>query len=306
VAAPEGNWFIEYSSPYQAHMHAVKEYIYMGSTPYQKVQIVDTFTFGRCLILDGKIQSSEFDEYIYHEALVHPPMLLQSNPRKVLVIGGGEGAVVRELVKHPSLEKIVMVDIDEKVVNLCRKYLPTWHGGAFEDDRLEVIFADAREYLENCQSTFDVIIIDLTEPLDNGPSYLLFTCEFYTALKDRLSETGVLSLQAGSLSMALLDVHPPIRNTLHQCFQMVRSYQAFIPSFDTIWGFIVASSGVDNSDPLEVSVPEIDRKLKGLKGELKFYDGNTHQGIFHLPKNVRNAFKQDQRIIEDGKPLTVY
>ena len=160
MAATDGNWFIEHSSPYEAHMHAVKQYIYLGDTTYQKVQILDTFTFGRCLILEGKIQSSEFDEYIYHEALVHPSMISHPNPRKVMVIGGAEGAVLRELMKHPSLEKMVMVDIDESVVNLCREYLPDWHQGCFDDERLEVVFADARKYLEECNMTFDVILSD--------------------------------------------------------------------------------------------------------------------------------------------------
>jgi len=303
VAAPEWNWFIEYSSPHQAHMHAVEKYIYQGSTPYQQVQIVDTYTFGRCLILDGKIQSSAFDEYIYHEALVHPPMIIHPDPRRVLVIGGGEGAVTRELAKYPSVEKIVMVDIDEQVVKLCREYLPTWHQGSFDDDRLEVIFADAREFLENCQTSFDVIISDLTEPVGNGPSYLLFTREFYSILNERLDKGGVLSLQAGSLSMALLDVHPPIRNTLDSCFEIVRSYQAFIPCFDTIWGFILASHG---KDPLSVTRSKVDTEIESLKGKLKFYDGETHQGVFALPRNVKEAMQRDRRIIEDGRPLTVY
>ncbi len=303
MAAPEWNWFIEYSSPYQAHMHAVKKYIYMGETAYQKVEIVDTFTFGRCLILDGKIQSSEFDEYIYHEALVHPAVAVHPAPRSVLVMGGGEGAVLRELLKYPFIEKIVMVDIDREVVELCKKYLPSWHQDSFSDERVKIEFRDARRYLESSSEKFDIIISDITEPVDSGPSYLLFTREFYRVLKSRLEEEGVFSLQAGSLSMALLDVHPPIRNTLQECFETVRSYHAFIPSFDTTWGFVAVSL---KNDPAVLEPALVDERLSYARGDFRFYDGETHRCAFSLPRNVRQAFEKDKRIIEDAKPLTVY
>ncbi len=305
MPAPEWNWFIEYSSPYQAHMHAVKKYVYMGETAYQKVDIADTFAFGRCLILDGKIQSSEFDEHIYHEALSHPAVITHSNPRRVLIMGGGEGAILRELLKYPFIEEIVMVDIDREVVDLCKKYLPSWHMESFGSRRLELVYSDAREYLENNKSKFDVIISDITEPVDNGPSYLLFTREFYTLLSNRLAKGGVFALQAGSLSPALLDVHPPIRNTLETSFEVVRSYHAFIPSFDTTWGFILASL---QKDPAAITCGETDERIRKMQVEekLRFYDGETHCTMFSIPKNVRDAFKEDRRIIEDKHPLTVY
>ncbi len=303
MVAPAENWFIEFSSPHQAHMHAVDKYIYQGESSYQQIQIVDTYTFGRCLILDGKIQSSAFDEYIYHEVLVHPAMIVHQYPRRVLIIGGAEGAVTREVLKYPQVEEITMVDIDQKVVEICIKHLPTWHQNSFDDSRLEVFFADAREYLAKCEKNFDVIISDLTEPVDSGPSHLLFTREFYNILKKRLNGGGVLSLQAGSLSMALLDVHPPIRNTLRECFKVVRSYQTYIPCFDTLWGFILASA---DKDPLNWNAEKIEEELRGVEGELNFYDGIAHQGVFHLPKNLRETFDQDSRIIEDGNPFIVY
>ncbi len=303
MPSPEGTWFIEYSSPYQAHMHAVSRYIFMGATSYQKVEIADTFTFGRCLILDGKIQSSEFDEYIYHETLVHPAVAVHPQPRRVLVMGGAEGAVIRELFRYPFVERVVMVDIDREVVELCQKFLPTWHQGSFDHPRLELVYSDARAYLENTGEQFDLIISDITEPVDNGPSYLLFTREFYALLKSRLTAQGVLSLQAGSLSMALLDVHPPIRNTLQLSFEVVTSFHAFIPSFDTTWGFIIASKG---SDPAALSPHGVARRIKEARGELRFYDAETHRAMFSIPKNVREAFKEDQRTIEDARPLTVY
>ena len=122
--SPEWKWFIEFTDPTQAHMHGVKRYIYSGKTAYQNVEIIETVFFGRCLILDGKIQSSEYDEHIYHESLIHPAMIMHPEPQEVVVLGGGEGGALREILKHPSVTELLMVDIDREVVSLCEKYLP--------------------------------------------------------------------------------------------------------------------------------------------------------------------------------------
>ena len=194
MARPEWSWHVDYDNPYQAFMVAIKDQIYSGTTKFQRVEIVDTFNFGRCLILDGKIQSSEMDEYIYHEALVHPAMILHPRPQKILIIGGGEGAVIREILKCPSVDNVTMVDLDQEVVDLCRKYLPVWHRGHFDDERVELLHMDARRYLAETDRRFDLIISDLTEPVDDGPSYLLFTREFYNILVKRLAPVSYTHL----------------------------------------------------------------------------------------------------------------
>src|SRR4030042_3664010 len=154
-------WLHDKVSPDLVQIHSIKQVLYSGRTEFQSVDIVDSAEFGTCLVLDGKIQSSECDEFIYHEALVHPAMLSHPNPETAFIAGGGEGATLREVLCHKSLKKVVMVDIDQQVVEICRRSLPTIHQNSFDDPRAEIRFTDARKYLEETNNTFDVIIIDL-------------------------------------------------------------------------------------------------------------------------------------------------
>lgn len=297
------NWYIEYVDPHSGCFFAIKRYLYSGKTSYQQVEIVDTVTYGRVLILDGKVQSAAFDEYIYHEALIHPAMVLHPEPRRILVIGGGEGAGLREILRYPRVERITMVDIDQQVVDLCREHLEQWHRGSFEDARVELNFMDARRYLEETEEQFDIIISDLTEPAEAGPSYLLFTRQFYEIVKKRLAPGGILAVQAGGLSLDYMDIHAAVRNTLRQVFRKLRSYHTHVPSFDSSWGFIIAS---DLHDPLVLDREEVDRRLAAVAQQLKFYDGETHEGLFRLPKNIRRALSENRTVIDDERPLAIY
>jgi spermidine synthase len=285
-------------------MHGVERFVYCGKTQFQEVEIADLPVYGRCLILDGKIQSAEHDEYIYHEALVHPAMALHPAPRRVLVVGGAEGAMLREILRYPSVEQVVMVDIDKEIVELCLQYLPAWHRESFTSPKVKCLYMDARRYLEETSEMFDLIFMDLTEPLEAGPSYLLFTRQFYRTVAARLREGGIIALQAGSFNPRLIYCHAAICRTLETAFSLVRSYSAYIPSYDGAWGFVLASQ---LHDPLSMSVAEVDRRLteRGVN-DLRFYDGETHQGMFSLPKDVRQAKLTEQRIIEDDQPLTTY
>ena len=298
---PEWKWFIEFTDPTQAHMHGVKRYIYSGKTAYQDVEIFETDFFGRCLVLDGKIQSAAYDEFIYHESLVHPAMVAHPDPQEIIVLGGGEGGALREILKYTSVEELLMVDIDRNVVSLCEKYLPEWNGGAFKDSRTELLFMDARKYMENNKKKWDVIFIDITEPLDDSPSYLLFTREFYQLLGQRLKKNGVIALQAGNLNPRLLQCHGAIFNTMKLVCPHVESYGAYIPSYDTVWGFLFASPEKSARD----FAPEmIDSILEQRSiGDLKYYDGLTHVHIFSLPRNVRMLCSREKRIIEDKNLL---
>ena len=161
----------------------VDKVYYQGKTEHQSVFLFYNKIFGKVLFLDGKLQSAQIDEFIYHEALVHPALISHSASRKVLIIGGGEGATLREALRHSSVKKAVMVDVDKKLVELCQEYLPEWSAGAFSDSRAELIFKDARCYLEKTNQKFDVIVSDLTEPVEGGPSIYLFTREFFKSSK---------------------------------------------------------------------------------------------------------------------------
>src|SRR4051794_33786989 len=165
-------------------------------TQFQLLEIVDTLSHGRALYLDNKIQSAELDEFIYHEALVHPALILAGTPRRVFVAGGGEGATLREVLRYPSVERVVMVDIDAEAVQACRTHLRAWHQGAYDDPRVELVHADARQALAESAEQFDAIVVDITDPLTDGPSYRLFTREFYSLVAERLAPHGALAVQA--------------------------------------------------------------------------------------------------------------
>ncbi|MGH9204623.1 MAG: methyltransferase domain-containing protein, partial [Vicinamibacterales bacterium] len=159
-----GVWFYDRYTPAEVHAHRAGRIIARTKTKFQDVAIQEFEHLGRVLILDGKIQSAEVDEYIYHELLVHPAMLAHPKPRRVLLCGGGEGAPLREILRHPSVESVVMVDIDAELVALCREHLPAWHAKAFDDRRVRVLHADARAFVERTDERFDVIVNDITDP----------------------------------------------------------------------------------------------------------------------------------------------
>ncbi len=298
----EHKWFIEHTSPFTAHMFAISDFVVSLRTEFQKLEIADTSLFGRILILDGKIQSSEYDEYIYHEALVHPAMLMCPAPQRVLVIGGGEGATLREVLKYPAIERLVMVDLDRKVVELCRKYLEKWHQGSFEDSRLELIFMDARQYLEQSREQFDIIISDVPEPVEGGPALKLFTLQYFNLIKNHLDEKGFFSLQAGDYGLPFIALHRAIYYTIGQVFPFTRSYRIFIPSFNTEWGFVLAGA----KDATLADAKQFDHLIGQRKLDLQFFDGETAVGIFTLPADIRKNLAAGSKVIDDRNLFQTY
>jgi spermidine synthase len=303
MATPQYKWFFETTTPVEGHMHAIARTIVTRQTKFQFMEIMETHSYGKCLVLDGRIQSSQADEFIYHEALVHPGLLmLDAPPSSALVIGGGEGATVREILRYPSIRRVVMVDIDAEVVELCKRHLPEMHQGAFEDPRTEFRAEDARGYLERTPDRFDLIVVDLVEPLEEGPACLLFTREFYQLVRDRLTPSGAMTMQAGMTKVGELDFFTSIHRTLREVFPVVAGYQTFISCFGIPWGFIAAG----RSEPRALSVNEVDRRIADrVKGPLAYWDGQTHQHAFHLPKFIRRAIDEQSRVVTDAHPLIV-
>jgi len=297
-------WFFETTTPVEGHMHAIVRTIVQAQTKFQLVEIMETASYGKALVLDGRIQSSQADEFIYHEALVHPGLLaVASPPQSALVIGGGEGATLREILKYPSIRRAVMVDIDEQVVEICKRHLPEMHQGAFDDPRTEVRHDDARVFLEQTSERFDLIVVDLTEPLEEGPACLLFTREFYRLISDRLSPEGVMTMQAGMTKVGELGFFAAVCRTLREVFPVVAPYQTFISCFGTPWGFALASKG---ADPRGQSAEAVDRLISTqIAGELGYWDGQTHAHAFALPKHVRDALEKQDRVITDKHPLII-
>jgi spermidine synthase len=296
--------FSDHISPNLTVLHSIKGRIYSGRSKFQSVEIINTGSFGVCLVLDGKIQSSEADEFIYHEALVHPAMLTHPQPETVFIAGGGEGATLREVLAHKTVRRAVMADIDEEVVELCRRFLPSWHQNAFDDPRAVLHFTDARKYLEESSDKFDVVIIDLTDPLEQGPARLLYTREFYQIVKQKLGHAGIMSVQAEPSEWGNLDNFTAIVNTVRSVFSIARPYQVHVPSFFGLWGFVAASQTLD---PCELTPAEIDARISArISRKLESYDGLTHQGIFTVPKHIRRKLAASKRIITDKQPISAY
>ena len=297
-------WIQEYITSNLYQMMAIRGRVFSTKTAFQEVEVVDSLQHGRCLLLDGKTQSAEADEFIYHEGLVHPAMVTHPNPVSVFIAGGGEGATLREALAHNTVKRAVMVDLDSEVVEVCVRYLPNHHRGAFDDPRTELHHRDAREYLETTQDTYDVIIIDLPDPQEAGPASLLYTQNFYRLLSQRLNPQGVMAVQSEPCMVGNLEAFSAINNTLRSVFPHVYPYHIMVPSFASDWGFNLASLG---PNPLALNVQEVDRRLADRGCALfRFYDGVTHNGLFALPKHVRTTLENEQRIITEDDPLVVF
>ena len=295
------DWYCESLTPDLALVSRLNETIFSKETQYQRVDIIDTIPFGRCLVLDGKIQSSEADEFIYHEALVHPALLTHPNPKNILIAGGGEGSTLRETLKNSTVDKVTMVDLDEEVVEICKKYLPHHHAQSFNDSRLVMHYADVMQFLETTDDSYDVIIMDVPDPLEHGPAYQLYTQEFYTLLKSRLTKAGVAVSQAGFAGpTSSQEVFSPIYRTLSTIFPTLAPFRVFLPSFGGMWGFMLVS----NHQSSIISQTEIDKAIaERITGDLHFYDGETHISIFALPKYLRNGLADEQRVISKNSPI---
>ncbi len=296
-----GNWFIEGVYPDLSVMLKVRQVYYSGQTAYQKVEVLDSELFGRSLVLDGKTQSTERDEHIYHETLVHPAMFCHPEPKEVFIGGGGEGGTLREALAHRSVERATMVDLDPEVVELCRKYLPNHHRGSFEDPRTNLLYEDARGYLQTTSDFYDVIILDLVDPLEGGTAALLYTQEFYAIAKARLNPGGVLVTQSGPAGLlSYTECFTTIFNTLGTIFEHTKAAQVHIPAFQTLWGFTIAS----DTPFSPTSEDDVDTEVaRRLSNPLKYYDGLSHRSMFALTKFQRDGIKSEDRINRDDDPV---
>ncbi|MFN8632217.1 MAG: methyltransferase domain-containing protein [Chloroflexota bacterium] len=271
--------------PGEIASYEVTRVLATAQTAFQAVEIVETRSFGKALFLDGAPQSAVADEYVYHEALVHPAMIAHSAPKWVLIAGGGEGATLREVLRHPSVERAVMVDIDGELVDLCREHLAEMHQGAFDDPRAEIIIGDALAYLRDRDERFDVIVIDLTDPSEDGPIGELYSEGFYRLVASRLADDGIVVLQAYTFGPGRMAWQDKIAATLSPVFPMVRRYRAEVPFFKDSWAYLTASAV---RDPAALPATLVDREIaeRGVDG-LRFYDGITHLSMFSLPKYAR-------------------
>ncbi|MCK8600543.1 hypothetical protein [Desulfoferrobacter suflitae] len=291
--SPSYLWFREPVQGGLAVSYLCERVIYSGHSRFQRIDIVDTKMHGRMLFLDGVGQSSERDEFIYHEMLVHPALFSHPHPRSVLVIGGAEGATLREVFRHPGIERVVMVDIDDQLIEICKRHLPSWHQGSYEDPRLELITADARSYMQECSETFNSIVVDLSDPLEGGPAVLLFTCEFYTLLRSRLTPRGAITIQGEGISPQDVALHARMVNTLRAVFPLVRPYPYTIHSFHRPDAHILATL-----DP-GWSAAGFARRVERADLPLRYLSPQMARGMFDLPPYLNQAYISHDQVLTD-------
>ncbi|MFK8400844.1 polyamine aminopropyltransferase [Pseudomonas sp. BGr12] len=253
-------------------------------TGHQHLVIFENARMGRVMALDGVIQTTEADEFIYHEMLTHVPILAHGAAKRVLIIGGGDGGMLREVSKHASVEHITMVEIDGTVVDMCKEFLPNHSQGAFDDARLNLVIDDGMRFVATTTEKFDVIISDSTDPI--GPGEVLFSENFYQACHRCLNEGGVLVTQNGTPFMQL----DTVRNTagrMNGLFADWHFYQAAVPTY--IGGSMTFAWGSTNPALRKVDVATLARRFAASGIQTRYYNPAIHQGAFALPQYVLQA-----------------
>jgi spermidine synthase len=278
-------WFTDKDENRALSIRHTGDVLYRQKSPFQLVQVLDSYAYGKTLTIDGMIMCTEKDEFVYHEMISHVPMLTHPGVKKALVIGGGDGGTVRELVKHESLEQVVMVEIDEKVVEASKLHLPTL-SCAFGHPKLDLRIDDGIKYIHECpDETFDLIIIDGSDP--EGPAEGLFSEEFYQHVHRCLRPGGLLTLQSEGphfSSKAFVELHQCLERVFGE--DSVHCYLAFIPTYPTgMWSFNYACK--DGSiHPLR-SLDEVRANAFSAQHQLRYYTADVHKGAFALPPFVQ-------------------
>jgi spermidine synthase len=251
----------EYHTPSHGIFFKTAKTLYRGKSKFQRIELVQNAEFGRVLLLDGLVQTTEKDEFFYHEMLVHPALTLHPAPRRVLIIGGGDGGALREVLRH-RVAKAFLVEIDGKVIEVCRAWYP-WLGRDFDDPRAELVVADGDAFIRATAERFDVILVDSSDPV--GPSIVLHRKPFYARLKGLLRPGGIIAAQAGAL-LYYQDQHRAKYRFLKTMFRQARFYTCPVPTYPGgTWCFLFLSDAVD---PLKARPRTIPRGLKHFNPEV--------------------------------------
>ncbi len=266
------------------HLLTIDERLYEVRTDYQHLLIFKNRAFGRVLVLDGVIQTTEADEFIYHEMMVHVPILAHGNVRRVLIIGGGDGAMLREVLRHRIIEQVIQVEIDQSVIELCRKYLPNHSNGAFNDPRTHLVIDDGLHFLKQTDKRFDVILIDSTDP--EGPAEMLFSGQFYAACKGCLMPGGVLVTQNGVAFLQLEEVRSSARH-FKALFRDWHFFTAAIPTY--AGGIMVFGWASDNPELRQHRLQTVQQRFSRSGIATRYYTPEIHRSAFALPQYILEA-----------------
>ena len=271
-------WFSErLHAEFRQHLR-IDRVLYRCNTNQQEILIFENAVFGRVLVLDGVVQTTEADEFIYHEMLTHVPIIAHGAARRVLVVGGGDGGMIEEALKHRRLEQVVMVEVDRSVVDLCKKYLPTLSQGAFDDPRLQLIIADGSEYVSQTTQLFDVIIVDSPDPV--GPAINLFSDKFYQDCRLRLNPGGVLVAQNGVPFVQSQELRESAKR-LSRHFPDVTFFRASVPTY--FGGDMVFAWATEDATLRSLSIEQLRTRFYEENLDTRHYSPEIHQAAFATP-----------------------
>ncbi len=277
-------WFEEPASPAHRLGWKVRRVLADEVTPYQRIQVVETEQFGRALVLDGIVQTTEGDEFIYHEMLSHVALTTHPNPRRVLIVGGGDGGTAREVLGAEGPEDVVLAEIDPRVIEICRAYLPG-HTSALDDPRLHIEIADGARYVEAHAGAFDVILVDATDPEGDGPGRVLYTERFHQVLRRALRPGGLYVQHAGA-PFYNPEVLESVTASAAQVFPIVRVFTAPIPTYPgAYFSFVVGSLGPAPLSP----------KGSSVSHSTRWYTPAVHRSAFTLPPYVLRLLPESVR-----------
>lgn len=271
-----GLWYTEKQTKNFGITMKIKQTLHTEQTDFQKLEMVETEEFGNMLFLDGMVMTSEVDEFVYHEMVAHVPLFTHPNPENILVVGGGDGGVIREILKHPSVKKATVVDIDGKVIEYSKKYLPSI-AGKLDDSRVDVQVGDGFMHIAKSEDEYDVIMVDSTEPV--GPAVNLFSKGFYAGISKALKDDGIFVAQTDN-PWFTPDLISNVQRDVKEIFPITRLYLANIPTYPSgLWSFTIGSKKYDPLEVGEERFHEIDTK---------YYTKDIHKAAFVLPKFVND------------------
>jgi spermidine synthase len=274
-------WFDETLYPYHRQALRVDRRIYDSRTGHQRLQVFENERFGRVLTLDGVVQTTEGDEWIYHEMMAHVPIVAHGAARRVLIIGGGDGGMAREVLRHKSVERLTMVEIDAGVVAFSRQYLPGLSAGAFDDPRLDLVIGDGAAYVAEAADRFDVILVDSTDPI--GPGEVLFTDTFYGRARGRLCEGGILVTQNGVPFLQ----PDELRNTMRALRALFSDATCYLATVPTYAGGPMAFGWATDGDARAAGLARIEARVAEAGLACRYYTPEVHEAAFALPGYVR-------------------
>ncbi|GAA3531412.1 polyamine aminopropyltransferase [Zobellella aerophila] len=278
--------YLESLYPGYGQSFTIDKVLFHHQTEHQDLIIFENQEMGRVMALDGVIQTTERDEFIYHEMLTHTPLFAHGNAKSVLIIGGGDGGILREVLKHPTVERVTMVEIDQQVIEMCKEYLPNHSQGAYEDARVQVVIGDGKDFVANSDGRFDVIISDSTDPI--GPGEALFTSVFYEGCKRILNEGGVFVAQNGVCFMQLDEVTTTAKR-LSPYFADRTFYCAAVPTY--VGGVMTLAWASQDPSLKTVALDTLQARFKAAGLKTRYYTPEVHKGAFALPRYVLDAIE---------------